>query len=242
MRIAVAGGTGLVGAMVVSRLAEAGHDPVVLARSHGVDLVADTGLDLTSVDAVIDATNVVTRNRKASEGFFGAVTSHLLEAGKAAGVRHHVVLSIVGCDRVDLGYYFGKRLQEQLVQAGGAPFTILRTTQFHEFAGQLLAGLPGPVALVPKMRIQPIAAAEVADRLVELALSEPQGVLELAGPREEQLVDVARRLLRQQGSRRKVVPLMVPGAAGKQLAVGGLLPAGPGLRGTQTFAEWLKLT
>ncbi len=242
MRIAVAGGTGLVGAMVVSRLAKAGHDPVVLARSEGVDLVAGTGLDLTGVDVVIDATNVVTRKRAASEAFFGAVTKNLLQAEKAYGIGHHVALSIVGCDRVDLGYYYGKRLQEELVQAGGVPFTILRATQFHEFAGQLLAGMPGPVAVLPKMRMAPVAAAEVADRLVEVAVGEPQGRVELSGPLEEQLIDVARRLLRKQGSRRKVLPITLPGAAGRQVLAGGLLPTAPGPRGSQTFAEWLDVT
>lgn len=241
MRVAVAGGTGLVGAMVVERLSAAGHEPLVLARSAGVDLVAGTGVDLVGVDAVIDATNVVTRKRATSEAFFEAVTTHLLEAEKVCGVGHHVALSIVGCDRVDLGYYVGKRRQEQLVQGGGVPFTILRTTQFHEFARQLLAGMAGPVAVLPRMRIQPVAAAEVADRLVELALGVPRGAVELAGPQEEQLVDVARQLLRQQGSRRKVVPITLPGAAGRQLVEGGLLPTSPGPRGTQTFAEWLKL-
>jgi uncharacterized protein YbjT (DUF2867 family) len=241
VRIAVAGGTGLVGRVVVARLAAAGHEPVVLARSQGVDLVAGTGLDLVGVGAVIDATNVVTRKRATSEAFFGAVTRNLLEAERAQGTGHHVALSIVGCDRVDLGYYYGKRTQEDLVQAGGVPFTILRTTQFHEFAGQLLAGMAGPVAVLPRMRIQPVAAAEVADRLVELALGEPRGTVELAGPLEEQLIDVARRLLHQQGSRRKIVPVTLPGAAGRQLVQGGLLPTSPGLRGTQSFAEWLKL-
>jgi uncharacterized protein YbjT (DUF2867 family) len=239
MRIAVAGGTGLVGALVVDRLLALGHEPLVLARSQGVDLVAGTGLDLAGVAAVIDVTNVVTRKRKDAERFFDAVTGHLLEASKA-GSRHHVALSIVGSDRVDLGYYYGKRRQEQLVRDGSVPFTILRTTQFHEFAGQLLDGMPGPVAVLPRMRIQPVAAAEVAERLVQLALGPPQGLVELGGPQEEQLVDLARRLLRTRGSHRKVLPVRLPGAAGGQLIAGGLLPTGPGPRGIQTFQEWLQ--
>jgi uncharacterized protein YbjT (DUF2867 family) len=225
--------------MAVLRLKAAGHEPVVLARSHGVDLVSGTGLDLTGVDVVIDVTNVVTRKRAASEAFFSAVMTNLLEAEKAAGTRHHVALSIVGCDRVDLGYYYGKRLQEDLVLAGAVPWTILRTTQFHEFAGQLLAGMRGPVVVLPKMRIAPVAAAEVADRMVELALEEPQGRVELSGPLEEQLIDVARRLLGKQGSHRKIVPVRLPGKVGGQLLAGGLLPTEPGPRGTQTFGAWL---
>ena len=118
--IAVAGGTGLVGRMVVEEVRRAGATPVVVARSAGVDLTTGAGLDaaLGGVDAVIDASNVETMSAKVSVGFFEAATTHLLAAGERAGVRHHVALSIVGCDRVDLPYYLGKRRQEELVSAG----------------------------------------------------------------------------------------------------------------------------
>ena len=154
-RIAVAGGTGVVGRHVVEALAAAGCEPVVLARSTGVDLVSGAGLDaaLTGARAVVDVSNVATQRRSASVGFFTAATSALLAAGARAGVRHHVVLSIVGVDRVDTGYYAGKRRQEELVLAGGVPATVLRATQFHEFADQVLAIARGPVAPVPSMRV-----------------------------------------------------------------------------------------
>ena len=140
-RIAVAGGTGVVGRHVVEALAAAGCEPVVLARSTGVDLSRAAGLDatLTGVRAVVDVSNVVTQRRAAAVGFFTATTSALLTAGARAGVRHHVVLSIVGVDRIDTGYYAGKRAQEELVLAGDVPATVLRATQFHEFAGQVLS-------------------------------------------------------------------------------------------------------
>ena len=242
-RIAVAGGTGVVGRHVVEALAAAGCEPVVLARSTGVDLVSGAGLDaaLTGARAVVDVSNVATQRRSASVGFFTAATSALLAAGARAGVRHHVVLSIVGVDRVDTGYYAGKRRQEELVLAGGVPATVLRATQFHEFADQVLAIAGGPVAPVPSMRVQPVAAREVGAHLAGLALAEPQGrAPELAGPEVHELTDLVRRLLRARGSRRLVLPLKGPTAASRAAVGGALLPTGPGPRGGQTFDEWLR--
>lgn len=246
MRIAVAGGTGLVGRYVVEELAAAGQEPVVLSRSRGVDLVAGgTGLDaaLEGVDAVIDVSNVTTTSAKKAVAFFDTVGHHLLDAGARAGVRHHVVLSIVGIDRVGLGYYRGKLRQEAVVQNGPLPWTVLRATQFHEFAAQTLDRVPGPVAVVPRMRTQPVAAREVARHLVDLALAPARGMApDLAGPRVEQLVDMARRLLRARHQRRLLLPVRMPGATGAAMTGDGQLPlpgALLGPRGRQTFDEWL---
>ncbi|MDX6741108.1 SDR family oxidoreductase [Actinocorallia sp. A-T 12471] len=243
MRIAVAGGTGTVGGHVVAALAEAGHEPVVLSRAGGVDLVTGRGLAaaLDGVEAVVDAANVTTLSRKKAEAFFTAETTHLLEAGARAGVRHHVLLSIVGIDRVPFGYYQGKVVQENLVEAGNVPWTVLRATQFHEFAAQTVRTLPpGPVAVVPRARVQPIAAREVAEALAELAVGGPRGrVPDLAGPREEYLPEMVRALLRHRGDRRAVLALPVPGSAGRAMREGGQLPVGSGPRGSQTYASWL---
>jgi len=242
MRIAVAGGTGVVGSLLVEELRSGGHDPVVLARSQGVDITTGAGLDaaLDGAEAVVDVSNVATTRRGPAEEFFLAGTRNLLAAGRRAGVGHHVVLSIVGVDRVDLGYYAAKRAQERAVLDGGVPASVLRVTQFHEFAGQLLERLPGPVAFVPRMRSQPIAAREVAEALAARVAQGPVGMApELAGPEEHDLVDLARRLLAARGSRRPVLPIRVPGRAGRQVREGGLLPTGPGPRGSQTFDEWL---
>src|SRR6478672_10907419 len=140
MRIAVAGGTGLVGSLVVAEVRQRGHESVVLARSTGVDLTTGEGLRdaLEGVDVVIDASNVDTLKRRVSVAFFEAVTGHLLKAEQAMGVGRHVVLSIVGVDRVDFGYYAGKVRQEEMARDGAIPATVLRSTQFYEFAGQLL--------------------------------------------------------------------------------------------------------
>ncbi|HWJ67715.1 MAG TPA: NAD(P)H-binding protein [Nocardioides sp.] len=245
MQIAVAGGTGLVGRLVVEEVRRTGATPVVLARSAGVDLTTGAGLDAalagadTVVDAVIDVSNVETMSGTVSVGFFEAATTHLLDAGRRAGVRHHVALSIVGCDRVDLPYYLGKRRQEELVAAGPVPWTVLRATQFHEFAGQLVDRSPGPLALAPRMRSQPVAAREVASALVAAAVDRPAGLLpDLAGPREERLDVLVRAELRRRGQRRVVVPLPLAGRTGRQVAAGGLLPGDGATLGTQTFEEW----
>ncbi|WP_257429549.1 SDR family oxidoreductase [Nocardioides carbamazepini] len=242
MKIAVAGGTGLVGAMVVEEVRRAGATPVVIARSAGVDLTTGAGLAtaLEGVHAVIDASNVDTMRAKRSVAFFGAATGHLLAAGAVVGVRHHVALSIVGCDRVDLPYYLGKRRQEDLVAAGPLPWTVLRATQFHEFAGQVIDRSPRPLALGLRMRTQPIAAREVAVELVAAAVDRPSGLLpDLAGPRPEAMDVMVRRVLRARGSRRLVVPVPMAGRAGRQAKAGGLLPGEGATLGRETFDEWL---
>ncbi|MEH3154333.1 MAG: NmrA family NAD(P)-binding protein [Gordonia paraffinivorans] len=241
MRIAVAGGTGLIGRMVCDAVAAGGDEAVVLARSVGVDVVTGDGLDgaLAGVDAVIDVTNVTTLRRSESLAFFEAATTNLLAAEQRAGVRHHVLLSIVGVDRVDWGYYAGKVRQEELCAASPVPTTVLRATQFHEFADQMLAR-GGPVAVVPKMLSRPVAAREVAAELVRLARGEAQGLVpEMAGPEELEMPGMVRRLLRARGRRTPVLGLRLPGGAGKGMATGGLLPRHDGPRGRQTFDEWL---
>jgi uncharacterized protein YbjT (DUF2867 family) len=241
MRIAVAGGTGWVGRLVVRAVRAGGDTTVVLARSTGVDLTTGKGLDgkLAGASAVIDVSNVQTISKKRSIGFFEAATSSLLAAEERAGVAHHVALSVVGSDRVAFGYYFGKRRQEDLVLSSRIPATVLRATQFHEFAAQLLAR-GGPFVLVPKMLSQPVAAREVADALAGIARGKPAGLApELAGPRREHMPDMVRRLVRARGGHRLVIPVGLPGAAGKAMADGGLLPAVDGPRGRQTFDQWL---
>lgn len=243
MKVAVAGGTGLVGRFVVGQLTEQGDEPVVLARSRGVDLVSGEGVEaaLRGCDAAIDVSNVTTSKRQAAESFFGSATQHLCSAAAAAAVPHVIALSIVGIDRVPLGYYYGKRRQEEVLAAGGVPWTVLRATQFHEFAEQMLARMPGPVAVIPRMLSRPVAAAEVAAELVRLLGAGPQGfATEIAGPEDLYVADMARRVLRRRGERRPVLSLRLPGRLGSALAHGGLLPTGPFTAGKQTFAQYLN--
>ena len=244
MRIAVAGGTGLVGRYVVAELRAAGHEPVVITRSAGADVLTGTGLDaaLDGAAALVDVTNTATMTGRKSVAFFTAGTRNLLAAGRRAGVKHHVLLSIVGVGRpgMSTGYNAGKVAQESLVRASGVPASIMRATQFHQFIPEFLDRIPGPVRLVPRMRIQPVAAGEVAAALAALAAGPPAGLApEIAGPEQAELADLARQLDRARGSRRPVLRVPVPGAAGRAMAGGAMLPSGPGLRGRQTFADWL---
>ena len=133
MRIAVAGGTGTVGAHVVDVLRERGHEPVVLARATGVDLVTGDGAAeaLRGVDVVIDVVSKLTQKERVATEFFDATTRNLLDAAAAAGVNHYVLLGIVGSQKSQYGYYLGKMAQERLVHGGEVPWTEVRATQFH---------------------------------------------------------------------------------------------------------------
>ncbi|RBY94419.1 3-beta hydroxysteroid dehydrogenase [Blastococcus sp. TBT05-19] len=243
MRIAVAGGTGTVGRHVVDVAGERGHDVRVLSRSRGVDLVDGTGLDavLEGVDAVVDVASVMTQSAEASIRFFRTVSTNLLAAGARAAVAHHVALSIVGVDRAPLGYYAGKVAQEDLVSTGPVPWTLLRATQFHEFAEQLFRQLAiGPLHPVPVMRSQPVAAREVAERLVALSEAGPAGrVPDLAGPEVLRMSAMVRAYARATGRGAVVLPVPLPGALGRAFR-DGTLTAGPDAdRGVRTFAGWV---
>ncbi|EFQ83654.1 3-beta hydroxysteroid dehydrogenase/isomerase family protein [Aeromicrobium marinum DSM 15272] len=242
MRIAVAGGTGVLGSHVVRALEDDGHETVVLSRGRGTDVRTGDGLAeaLAGTHAVVDALSVTTIRRRAAVDFFAATTRNLLAAGAAAGVRHHVAVSVVGCDVVDYGYYLGKRAQEALVTTGTVPWTVLRATQFHEFAGQVVDASPGPVALVPRMASQPVAAAEVGGVVARIAAGAPAGQLQMGGPELHDIPDLARRQLRAEGRRRLVVPVRLPGAVGRQMASGALVPDEPTYRGTTTYDAWLS--
>ncbi|WP_327000741.1 3-beta hydroxysteroid dehydrogenase [Dactylosporangium sp. NBC_01737] len=242
-KVAVAGGTGFAGRRVTELIREAGGTPVVLARSTGFDLTGGDGLDeaLRGVSTIIDVSNTVTFTAKKSIAFFETVTRNLLTAAARAGVAHFVALSIVGIDRVPLGYYAGKLRQEELVLSGPVPCSVLRATQFYEFADRTLLQQPGPFTLVPKMLCQPIAAREVAGALVELASGAPAGrVPDIAGPDQHTMPDMVRRLARARGARRLVIPFRVPGAAGKAALSGGLVPDQAGPRGVLSFEDWLQ--
>lgn len=245
MKIAVAGGTGVVGTPLVGVLRSSGHEVVVLARSTGVDLVTGAGLEhtLDGVEAVVDVLSVATSAAKAATEFFTTTTRTLLEAEYAAGVRHHALLSIVGIDDIPFGYYEGKVAQEHAVEDGKVPFTILRATQFHEFAAQMIDRAPsvGPLLVVPQMTSAPVAAAEVAAELARIASGVPQGrTPDLRGPHEEKVPSMTRRVLRKRGSRRPVLPVFLPGKAGSGMRNGGLIPGEGATIGKQTFDEWLE--
>jgi uncharacterized protein YbjT (DUF2867 family) len=243
VRIAVAGGTGTVGRYVVESAKESGHDVVVLSRASGVDLRQGDALGdaLHDVEVIVDVSNPKTTNGTQAADFFVDVNKRLQVAGRAAGVTRLVSLSIVGIDNFPFGYYRAKLAQEDAVLSGPLLSTVVRATQFHEFAAQILVRTRrGPIAGMPMMRIQPIAARCVADVLLSSAVAPPEDrTIKIAGPQEESLVVMARSILRDRGIRAFVLPLRVPGAAGKMMRSGAQLPAAGTRVIGPTFEEWL---
>ncbi|MBB5935173.1 SDR family oxidoreductase [Streptomyces zagrosensis] len=243
MRIAVAGATGNVGALTVAALERDGHDVVRISRSLGVDLSTGEGLDeaLTGVEAVVDATNGAATDRAEAVAYFGASTRNLLAAEERAGVHHHLLLSIAGANRVEgNAHYAGKREQERLVAAGPVPWTIVPATQFHDFAAMVASWTEQDgVATIAPLLVQPIAPADVADVLAELATGQPQGrYADVAGPEPQDLVDMARRTHEARGHTVQLVPTW-SAIFGLTMAGEALLP-GEGARiAPTTFDEWL---
>jgi uncharacterized protein YbjT (DUF2867 family) len=241
MRIAVAGGTGLVGRHVVEAARRGGHEVVVLSRSHGVDLRSGQALEsaVDGVDAIIDVTNPGAGERDRALDFFVDVTGRLQAVGGAQHVRHIVTLSIVGIERApENTYYTAKLRQEQAALAGPVPATILRATQFHEFAVQMLRRTSRDgAAHVRSMRVQPVAARTVANVLMELAGGPALGKApDLGGPEQADLVALARQFVARYALQLSVIAA----AADPTVPYGATLPA-PGARlEGPTFAAWLE--
>lgn len=243
MRVAVVGATGQIGSYAVAALERTGHDVVRISRSAGVDVYTGAGLvdAFAGVDSVIDATN----NRSADEAeivdFFGATSRNLLAAEQQAGVRHHVLLSVVGLDNGQrVAHYSGKREQERIVMTGPTPWSIVRATQFHELAARV-AGLAEQdgVATIAPLLVQPIAPADVGEMLAEVATGDPLNAkLDIAGPETQDFVDMARRTLAVRGQDMKLVPTW-RGMFDISMAGEVLLP-GPDARiAPTTFDAWL---
>ena len=242
MRVVVAGGTGRVGAPLVALLRGRGHDVVALSRRAGHDLTTGQGLDdaLAGADAVVDASDAGTTSGKKASTFVERSAEHLLPAEGRAGVGHHVVLSIVGCEQEALPYHAAKHRQEALVLDGPVPVTVVRTTQWHTFPGQLLDAVPLPVVPAPRARIAPVDVAAVAEVLAEVVEAGPgRGRVELRGPQEHDLADLMRRTSRARGSRRPVVAVPLPGRGGRLLRAGVLLPGDGAREAGRPFDDWL---
>jgi uncharacterized protein YbjT (DUF2867 family) len=244
MRIAIAGATGTVGRHILEAARDRGHEVVALSRSSGQDVSTGAGLveAIAGADAVIDVTNVLTTSASKSRQFFTRATRNLLAAERSAGVGHHVSLSIVGIDGTDAGYYAGKLAQEREVSAGAVPWSIQRATQFHEFAGQVVQQATfGPVAVIPTMLIRPVAAREVAERLVEVAEAGPAGRLaDLVGPADERLIDMVRRLHARDGVTARLFEVRLPGRYWRAAASGSLRGnAAESDLARTTFDQWL---
>jgi uncharacterized protein YbjT (DUF2867 family) len=234
-----------VGGMTVRALERAGHDPVVIARSRGANTITGDGLDeaLQGVEAVVDASNTNELEADATRAFFGTSTKNLLAAEERAGVAHHVALSILGVDRVaGNGHYAGKIRQEEVAEAGPVPVTILRAAQFFEFAELVMGWMrDGDTITLPPLLLQPVAAADVADALAEVAAGPPQGrAPDLAGPEPQDFVDMARRVLAARGdSTARLVPSWQNGPFGVEMAGEVMLPGPDARLAPTTFSAWL---
>jgi uncharacterized protein YbjT (DUF2867 family) len=249
-KIAVAGATGRVGAHLVDLLESAGHEVVPMSRATGVDVITGRGLAaaLSGVECIVDTATGPSPDQDAASEFFTTAARNLQEAGHAAGVRRLVVVSIIGCDRFAAGYNVAKVDHEQAALAGPIPARILRAAQFHEFVGQLLDwGTRGEVAHVPEMRTQLVAARTVAQALAELALApEPAtgpadgAVPEIAGPRAERLVEMARLVAAKRGAPERVEEVSDPDDPDRELfTTDGLLPSRHATLAGPSFEEWL---
>jgi uncharacterized protein YbjT (DUF2867 family) len=246
-KIAVAGATGRVGRQAVAILRERGHEVVAMSRSTGVDLVTGAGLAeaLAGVDCVIDLASTPSAEQREATEYFTTATSNLHQAGERAGVRRLVVVSIIGNDRFTGGYNAAKHVHEQQALAGPIPARILRAAQFHEFIELLVQwGTRGDVSYVQKMRMQPVAARTVAEAAVDLALA-PDGDAteafpEIAGPREERLADLARKLVAHRSLSLRIEETSDQNDPDREMfESGGLLPSPHAMLAGPTFEEWL---
>ena len=244
MRVAVVGGTGLVGRHTVAALKQANHEAVIISRSHGVDLTTGAGIDeaLAGVDSVIDVTSIEVSDRESSRQLFGTMTKTLIAAEERAAIKHHVLLSILGLDLIEGNpHYAGKRVQEELVANSSIPHTILRAAQFHEFAEMLVNWVKTPEgAIVPPLLIQPVAVSDVAETLAEISVGQPIGHLDLAGPETQDLVDMARRTLAAKGYSVTLIPRWDGALLGVEAAGDILLPDSEARIAPTTFDEWLS--
>ncbi|MFC5200306.1 SDR family oxidoreductase [Streptomyces sp. NPDC048448] len=243
MKIAVIGGTGLIGSQVVRDLNEAGHEAVPHSLSTGVDILTGKGLDaaLDGADVVVNLTNSPTFD-DASPAFFRTSMDNLLAAAERAGTGHFVILSIVGVDQVpELDYYLAKTLQEDLLKAGPVPYSIVRATQFMEFMDATLSWTADDDTVrLPRTPLQPVAAADVAATVAEVAVGSPlDGTLDLGGPDTYPLDEIGRITLAAKGDKRSVT---VDDTAGMfAVPQGDVLTTKEGARIAPTrYTDWLK--
>jgi uncharacterized protein YbjT (DUF2867 family) len=244
MKIVVIGGSGLIGKKLIPLLRGAGHEAVSASPSSGVNTLTGEGLAevLAGADVVVDVTNSPSFEDKAVLEFFETSTRNILAAEAAAGVKHHVALSVVGSDRFpDSGYMRAKVAQEKLIQASGVPYTILRATQFFEFLGPIAGPGTGTVRL-PSAPMQPLAADDVAAALADVAMGSPaNGVLEVAGPESLSIAAFVGKALAASGDKRTVVADPQARYFGAALDDRGLKPRNPNPRiGPTRFEQWLS--
>ncbi|MGH7031814.1 MAG: SDR family oxidoreductase [Stellaceae bacterium] len=244
MKIVVIGGTGLIGSKTVAILRERGHEVVAASPKSGVNSITGEGLKeaMAGAQVVVDLANSPSFEDRAVLEFFETSGRNLLAAEAAAGVRHHVALSIVGIDRTDNGYFRAKLAQEKLIEASGIPYTIVRATQFMEFLrGIADSAAEGNVVRLPPALFQPIAADDIAPIVAEVALAAPRsGIVEIAGPERAPFNDIVARYLKAVGDPREVVRVPEAGYWGGPVEERSLVPLGEARLGRIGLDEWLR--
>jgi len=245
MKIVVIGGSGLIGAKLVSTLREQGHEVIAASRASGINALTGEGLSaaMTGAQVVVDVANSPSFEDQAVLEFFETTGRNLAAAEQAAGVGHHVALSVVGTERLlASGYFRAKMAQENLIRAAGIPFTIVRATQFFEFVGAIAqSGIVGDTSRLPHTLMQPIAAADVSAAMADAALSPPiNGMIEIAGPDPIAMDDLAREYFAATGGTQEVTTDPTATYFGTPVNDQSLTP-GPNPRlGPTRFQDWLK--
>jgi uncharacterized protein YbjT (DUF2867 family) len=245
MKIVVIGGTGLIGTKVVKRLRRIGHEVVAASPNSGVNTITGEGLAeaLAGAQVAVDLANSPSFEDSAVLKFFETAGRNLLAAEAAAGVKHHVALSIVGTDRLpESGYLRAKMAQERLIKASGIPYTIVRSTQFFEFvSGIAQSAAVGQMIRLSPALLQPIMSDDVADAVTDVAVGAPvNGTIEIAGPERVPLDDMVRRFLSAKRDPRKVIADAHARYFGTELDDRSLTP-GEGARiGSIRFDDWLR--
>jgi uncharacterized protein YbjT (DUF2867 family) len=244
MKIVVIGGTGLIGSKSVAILRQGGHEVVAASPQSGVNTITGEGLHEVTAGAqvVIDLANSPSFEDKAVLEFFETSGRNLLAAEAAAGVRHHVALSIVGIDRSDNGYFRAKVAQEKLIETSGISYTIIRSTQFLEFLGGIAAsGADGNMVRISPGLFQPIAADDVAAIVADVALAAPcNGIVEIAGPERAPFDEIVTRYLKAVGDPRQVVRDPEARYFGGRVEDRSLVPLGEARLGRIGLDEWLR--
>src|SRR3989441_11386411 len=245
MKIVVIGGSGLIGAKVVNNLRQRGHEVVAASPSTGVNTLTGEGLAeaLAGARVVVDVANSPSFEDKPAMEFFETSGRNLLAGEAAAGVEHHVALSVVGTDRTpDNGYFRAKVAQEKLIETSGIPYTIIRSTQFLEFLGGIAASsADGSMVRLSPGLFQPIAADDVAAIVADVALAAPRsGIVEIAGPERAPFNEIVARYLKAVGDPRQVVSDPDARYWGGRVEERSLVPLGEARLGRIGLEEWLR--